>query len=154
MARSKVKVKPKFLIEICVECERKPGGFVNQQGQRQVGRRHSECDKVFGRGADSAEDAGGDVHMTSTKFSDFLTPNPQPPSLVTYKNQLILFLLSVFVDSLSVRTSYVHTPQAARLMLLLHKYARENLLVANIYIKDPAVTLITRDQKIPVIWDG
>ena len=44
--------------------------------------------------------------------------------------------------------------QAARLMLLLHKYARENLLVANIYIKDPAVTLIKRDQKIPVIWDG
>ena len=28
--------------------------------------------------------------------------------------------------------------QAARLMLLLHKYARENLLVANIYIKDSA----------------
>ena len=152
MARSKVKVKPKFLIEICVECERKPGGFVNQQGQRQVGRRHSECDKVFGRGADSAEDAGGectyDVHKIFGLF------DPQPPSLVTYKNQLILFLLSVFVDSLSVRTSYVHTPQAARLMLLLHKYARENLLVANIYIKDPAVTLITRDQKIPVIWDG
>ena len=44
--------------------------------------------------------------------------------------------------------------QAARLMMLLHKYARENLLVANIYIKDPAVTLIKRDQKIPVIWDG
>ena len=44
--------------------------------------------------------------------------------------------------------------QAARLMMLLHKYARENLLVANIYIKDPAVTLIKRDQKIPVIWEG
>ena len=29
---------------------------------------------------------------------------------------------------------------------------RENLALANIYIKDPAVTLIKRDQKIPVIW--
>ena len=61
-----------------------------------------------------------------------------------------------------------------RLIRLLHKYARENLLLANIYIKDPAVTMIRRsasllisglllnfhlcfpyffrDQKIPVIW--
>ncbi len=39
-----------------------------------------------------------------------------------------------------------------RLLALLHRYARENLLLANIYIKDPAVTLIKRDQKIPVIW--
>ena len=38
------------------------------------------------------------------------------------------------------------------LIRLLHKYARENLLLANIYIKDPAVTMIRRDQKIPVIW--
>jgi len=33
-----------------------------------------------------------------------------------------------------------------------NRYARENLALANIYIKDPAVTLIKRDQKIPVIW--
>lgn len=39
-----------------------------------------------------------------------------------------------------------------RLIRLLHKYARENLLLANIYIKDPAVTMIRRDQKIPIIW--
>ena len=39
-----------------------------------------------------------------------------------------------------------------RLIRLLHKYARENLLLANIYIKDPAVTMILRDEKIPVIW--
>jgi hypothetical protein len=39
-----------------------------------------------------------------------------------------------------------------RLIRLLHRYARENLLLANIYIKDPAVTMIRRDQKIPVIW--
>ena len=39
-----------------------------------------------------------------------------------------------------------------RLIRLLHKYGRENLLLANIYIKDPAVTMIRRDQKIPVIW--
>lgn len=39
-----------------------------------------------------------------------------------------------------------------RLLGLLHRYARENLLLANIYVKDPAVTIIKRDQKIPVIW--
>lgn len=38
------------------------------------------------------------------------------------------------------------------LVRLLHRYAREDLLLANIYIKDPAVTMIRRDQKIPVIW--
>ena len=36
------------------------------------------------------------------------------------------------------RTAGQLRAQAARLMLLLHKYARENLLVANIYIKDSA----------------
>ena len=36
--------------------------------------------------------------------------------------------------------------EAVKLVSLLHRYARENLLLANIYIKDPAVTLIKRDQ--------
>ena len=40
--------------------------------------------------------------------------------------------------------------EAVILMDLLHKYARENLLLANIYIKDPAVTLIKRDQKVTI----
>lgn len=62
-------------------------------------------------------------------------------------------ILSVIKSPSLERKAPLRT-QAARLMLLLHKYARENLLVANIYIKDPAVTLIKRDQKIPVIWDG
>ena len=42
--------------------------------------------------------------------------------------------------------------ESLKLVTLLHRYARENLLLANIYIKDPAVTLIKRDQKVPVIW--
>lgn len=42
--------------------------------------------------------------------------------------------------------------EAVVLMDLLHKYARENLLLANIYIKDPAVTLIKRDQKVSVVY--
>lgn len=45
------------------------------------------------------------------------------------------------------RTAGQLRAQAARLMLLLHKYARENLLVANIYIKDSA------DASIPLILD-
>ena len=61
-------------------------------------------------------------------------------------------ILSVIKSSAKGRTPL--RTEAARLMLLLHKYARENLLVANIYIKDPAVTLIKRDQKIPIIWEG
>ena len=32
------------------------------------------------------------------------------------------------------------------------RYARENLALVNVYIKDPAVTRIKRDQKVPLIW--
>lgn len=34
----------------------------------------------------------------------------------------------------------------------MYLYARENLAVVNIYIKDPVVTKIRRDQKVPIIW--
>ena len=34
----------------------------------------------------------------------------------------------------------------------LYNYARENLALVNIYIKEPVVTRILRDQRIPVIW--
>ena len=34
----------------------------------------------------------------------------------------------------------------------LYNYARENLALVNIYIKQPVVTKILRDQRIPVIW--
>ena len=34
----------------------------------------------------------------------------------------------------------------------LYSYARENLALLNIYIKQPVVTKILRDQRIPVIW--
>ena len=34
----------------------------------------------------------------------------------------------------------------------LYSYARENLALVNIYIKQPVVTKILRDQRIPVIW--
>ena len=33
-----------------------------------------------------------------------------------------------------------------------YRYARENLALVNVYIKDPAVTQIKRDQKVPLIW--
>ncbi|TRY76559.1 hypothetical protein TCAL_05309 [Tigriopus californicus] len=38
------------------------------------------------------------------------------------------------------------------LMSAMYAYARENLALVNVYIKDPAVTQIKRDQRIPVIW--
>ena len=38
------------------------------------------------------------------------------------------------------------------LMKNLYNYARENLALVNIYIKQPVVTKILRDQRIPVIW--
>jgi hypothetical protein len=38
------------------------------------------------------------------------------------------------------------------LVSVLYRYARENLALVNIYIKDPAVTKIKRDQRVPVIW--
>ncbi len=34
----------------------------------------------------------------------------------------------------------------------LYRYARENLALVNVYIKDPAVTQVKRDQKVPLIW--
>ena len=63
-----------------------------------------------------------------------------------------------WIDSTSKASTYLHSIEfvfplfPCRLIRLLHKYGRENLLLANIYIKDPAVTMIRRDQKIPVIW--
>lgn len=38
------------------------------------------------------------------------------------------------------------------LVSVLFRYARENLALVNIYIKDPAVTQIKRDQRVPTIW--
>jgi len=38
------------------------------------------------------------------------------------------------------------------LTIAMYKYAKENLALVNIYIKDPAVTQIKREQKIPLIW--
>ncbi len=38
------------------------------------------------------------------------------------------------------------------MVVILYKYARENLALVNIYIKDPAVTKIKRDQRVPIIW--
>ena len=38
------------------------------------------------------------------------------------------------------------------LVAAMYKYARENLALVNIYIKDPAVTQVKRDQKVPLIW--
>ena len=38
------------------------------------------------------------------------------------------------------------------LVKTLYNYARENLAVVNIYIKEPVVTRILKDQRIPVIW--
>jgi len=35
---------------------------------------------------------------------------------------------------------------------IVYRYARENLALVNVYIKDPSVTQVVRDQKVPVIW--
>ena len=37
-------------------------------------------------------------------------------------------------------------------MKFCFRYARENLALVNVYIKDPAVTQVVRDQKVPLIW--
>jgi hypothetical protein len=37
-------------------------------------------------------------------------------------------------------------------MNTLYNYARQNLALVNIYIKQPVVTRILRDQRIPMIW--
>ena len=38
------------------------------------------------------------------------------------------------------------------LLSLVYQYSRDNLAVVNVYIKNPVVTKIRRDQKIPIIW--
>ncbi|CAB4055949.1 unnamed protein product [Lepeophtheirus salmonis] len=55
------------------------------------------------------------------------------------------------VQSLSHSSPFIKK-RSVQFISLLHRYARENLLLANIYIKDPAVTRIKRDQKLPIIW--
>ena len=35
---------------------------------------------------------------------------------------------------------------------MVSRYARENLALVNVYIKDPSVTQVIRDQKVPLIW--
>ena len=55
-------------------------------------------------------------------------------------------------DVLAIMLNQNKTTNAIKLIGLLHKYARENLLLVNIYIKDPAVTQIKRDQRVPLIW--
>ncbi len=74
----------------------------------------------------------------------FNSSRPQDQTEATIEDDSVL--TAVFADDVNPK------PEAIRLIALLHRYARENLALANIYIKDPAVTLIRRDQKIPVIW--
>ena len=47
---------------------------------------------------------------------------------------------------------YLNETEYGHLTEKLYKYARENLAIVNIYIKEPVVTKILRDQRIPVIW--
>jgi hypothetical protein len=48
--------------------------------------------------------------------------------------------------------SYHKTPTAAELIREeIFRYAKSNMALVNVYIKDPVVTRIKRDQKIPII---
>ena len=91
-------------------------------------------------------------HYLATSFPELCQDQMHASMIENYEN---IDLNSPTVDVLSVLISSSNETLKAdgfKLIRLLHRYARENLLLANIYIKDPAVTLITRDQKIPVIW--
>ena len=55
-------------------------------------------------------------------------------ALIIYVNAKLCFISTIFFTPLSRR------------------YARENLALVNVYIKDPAVTQVLRDQKVPLIW--
>ena len=73
----------------------------------------------------------------SNFFLHFTTTDP--------KNYLSIFIeLTHFFVKLKIEKI---------LFLFSHfRYARENLALVNVYIKDPAVTQIKRDQKVPLIW--
>lgn len=49
-------------------------------------------------------------------------------------------------------SDYENTTAHGILLKTLYDYARENLALVNIYIKEPVVTKILRDQRIPIIW--
>ena len=51
-----------------------------------------------------------------------------------------------------VRRHMVNSTVSKLLRDTLYNYARENLALVNIYIKQPVVTKILRDQRVPIIW--
>lgn len=53
---------------------------------------------------------------------------------------------------LIIPLDYDNTTAHQILVKTLYNYARENLALVNIYIKEPVVTKILRDQRIPIIW--
>ena len=55
---------------------------------------------------------------------------------------LIIYVMPSSVLSVQFSLPFCH----------VSRYARENLALVNVYIKDPAVTQVLRDQKVPLIW--
>ena len=51
-----------------------------------------------------------------------------------------------------MRRHMVNSTVSKLLRDTLYNYARENLALVNIYIKQPVVTKILRDQRVPIIW--
>ena len=58
----------------------------------------------------------------------------------------------LLLSSVIIKSSNWKRPKHQVLTENLYNYARENLALVNIYIKQPVVTKILRDQRIPVIW--
>ena len=56
------------------------------------------------------------------------------------------------LSNVIIKSSNWKRPKHQVLTENLYNYARENLALVNIYIKQPVVTKILRDQRIPVIW--
>ena len=77
------------------------------------------------------------IHDVSTRASSMKAPITASRDAVKSADDILSVIKSQRASS-EGRTAGQLRAQAARLMLLLHKYARENLLVANIYIKDSA----------------
>jgi len=58
----------------------------------------------------------------------------------------------IVVNGSGVKLQFTKREHNDNLTVVMYQYAKENLALVNIYIKDPAVTQIKREQKIPLIW--
>ena len=67
----------------------------------------------------------------------------------------MLTLIPNLTSNVKVCHHYVKSLNSSNSDILvtnLYKYSRENLALVNVYIKQPVVTKILKDQRIPIIW--